>query len=177
VGQIAKIKRCRAIGIVGSQEKADFVTRELGFDGAINYRETEDLSSALKELAPNGVDVYFDNVGGRTTDEVIRQLALGARICVCGQASQSDTEEPEMGPRWLGQLVVKQARAEGFLVHQFANRFEPALKQLGAWIRDEKLHYHEDIVEGLENAPRAFIGTLGGSHTGKQLVKVSESTV
>lgn len=172
VGQIAQIKRCRAIGIVSSQEKANFVKQELGFHGAINYRESGDFAAALRELAPNGVDVYFDNVGGRTTDEVIRQLATGARISVCGQTSEY-SGEPDVGPRWLGQLVMKQARAEGFLVHQFANRFDVALKQLGAWMREEKLQYREDIVEGLENAPRALIGMLGGGSTGKQLVKVA----
>jgi NADPH:quinone reductase len=174
VGQIARLRRCRAIGIVGSRGKADYITRELGFDGAINCRQTGDLALALREMAPNGVDVYFDTVGGRITDEVIRQLGTGARIAVCEQSSQYDPEEPEMSPRWLGQLVAKQARAEGFLVHQFAGRFEAGLKQLAAWMRDEKLRYHEDIVEGLENAPRMLIGVLGGGSTGKQLVKVSQ---
>src|SRR5947209_9722128 len=102
VGQIAKIKRCRAIGIVGSQEKVDFVTKELGYDGAFNYRTTPDYLAKLKELAPNGIDVYFDNVGGKITDEVMRHLSNRARIAVCGQISQYNSTEEELGPRWLG---------------------------------------------------------------------------
>jgi NADPH-dependent curcumin reductase CurA len=174
VGQIARIKRCRAIGIVSSREKADFVTRELGFDGVVNRRETGDFSALLRELAPNGVDVYFDNVGGHTTDEVIRQLGMGARISVCGQIAESNGDDQEMGPRWLGQLVVKQARAEGFLVHQFSNRYDTGLRQLAAWMKEDKLRYREEIIDGLENAPRALIDVLAGRTIGKQLVKVSE---
>jgi NADPH-dependent curcumin reductase CurA len=172
VGQIAKIKRCHAIGIVGSREKVDFVTRELGFDAAINYRETDTFGTRLKELAPNGVDVYFDNVGGSVTDEVMRHLSNRARISVCGQSSQYTSPEPDIGPRWLGQLVARQARAEGFLVTQFADRYEPALKQLAVWLREAKLRYREDIMDGLENAPRAFIGMLQGKNMGKELVNV-----
>lgn len=174
VGQIARIRRCRAIGIVGSPEKSEFITRELGFDGAIDYRATPEFSQRLKELAPNGVDVYFDNVGGVITDQVIRHLSTGARIAVCGQISQYNNVEPEIGPRWMGHLVAKQARAEGFLVHQFMERFEPALKQLTSWLTENKLHYREDVVIGLENAPRAFIRMLSGQNIGKQLVKLAE---
>jgi len=174
VGQIAKIKRCRAIGIVGSKEKVDFVVGELGFDGAFNYRETSDYLAKLKELAPNGVDVYFDNVGGRITDEVMRHLSNRARVAVCGQISQYNAVEPEMGPRWLNQLVAKQAKVEGFLVAQFADRYDAALRQLSAWLRENKLRYREDIMDGIENAPRAFIGMLEGKNIGKELVKVSD---
>jgi NADPH-dependent curcumin reductase CurA len=174
VGQIAKIKKCRAIGIVGSQEKIDFVTHDLGYDGAFNYRTTPDYLAKLKELAPNGVDVYFDNVGGHITDEVMRHLSNRARIAVCGQISQYNSTEEELGPRWLGQLVVKQAKVEGFLVQQFADRYDAALKQLSGWLKEKKLRYREDIVEGIENAPRAFIGMLEGKNIGKQLVKVAD---
>jgi NADPH-dependent curcumin reductase CurA len=174
VGQIAKIKRCRAIGIVGSQEKIDFVVGELGFDGAFNYRETRDYSAKLKELAPNGIDVYFDNVGGPITDEVMRHLSNRARIAVCGQISQYNATEPAIGPRWLSQLVVKQAKVEGFLVQQFADRYDGALKQLSSWLKEKKLRYREDIMTGIENAPKAFIGMLQGKNIGKELVKVSD---
>jgi NADPH:quinone reductase len=174
VGQIAKIKRCRAIGIAGSQEKVDFVTGELGFDGAFNYRDASDYLAKLKELAPNGIDVYFDNVGGRITDEVMRHLSNRARVAVCGQISQYNSVEPELGPRWLSQLVVKQAKVEGFLVTQFADRYDAALRQLAAWLRENKLRYREDIMNGIENAPRAFIGMLEGKNIGKELVKVSD---
>ena len=173
VGQIAKIKRCRAIGVAGSDEKIRFITDELGFDGGFNYHSTTSYAARLRELCPNGVDIYFDNVGGRITDEVIKQINTKARIAVCGQISQYNAEEPEMGPRWLGQLVVKQAKAEGFLVYQFADRYEEALKQMAVWLRDGRLKYREDVVEGLENAPAAFIGMMQGKNLGKQLVKVA----
>jgi NADPH:quinone reductase len=174
VGQIAKLKRCRAIGVAGSTAKIRFITGELGFDGGFNYRETDDYHSRLRELCPNGIDVYFDNVGGRITDEVMRLINTRARISVCGQISQYNSEEPELGPRWLGQLVVKQAKVEGFLVQQFADRFEDGLRQLTTWLREKRIKYREDIVEGLENAPSAFIGMLEGRNIGTRLVKVSE---
>lgn len=173
VGQIARIKRCRAIGVVGSNEKVRFVTSELGYDGAFNYRETSDYYSKLKELCPNGIDVYFDNVGGEITDAAVRLINSRARVGVCGQISQYNLETTQMGPRWLGQLIIKQAKAEGFLVSQFSERFEEAYKQLGTWLRQKKLKYREDVMDGLENAPRAFIGMLEGKNIGKQLVKVS----
>jgi NADPH:quinone reductase len=174
VGQIARIKRCRAIGIAGSDEKVRFLTEELGFDGAFSYRESPDYDAKLKELCPNGVDVYFDNVGGAITDAVMRRLATNARVAVCGQISQYNSVEPEVGPRWLSQLIVRQAKVEGFLVTQFAPRYEDGLRQLSTWLKEKRLVYREDVVDGLENAPRAFIRMLQGKNIGKQLVKVSE---
>jgi NADPH:quinone reductase len=172
VGQIARIKRCRAIGVAGSNEKIRFLTGELGFDGGFNYKENPDYVAKLKELCPNGIDIYFDNVGGEITDAAVRLLNTRARIGVCGQISQYGYEQPQMGPRWLGQLTIKQAKAEGFQVTQFADRYEEGYKQLTTWLNQKKLRYREDIVEGLENAPRAFIGMLQGRNIGKQLVKV-----
>jgi NADPH-dependent curcumin reductase CurA len=172
VGQIAKLKRCRAIGLVGANDKVRFITRELGFDGALNYRDTDDYAARLRELCPNGVDIYFDNIGGRVTDEVMRLLNTKARVAVCDQLAQYDPGEPDIGPRWLGQLVIKQAKVEGFVVQQFSDRFEEALRQLSIWLRERKLKHQEDIVEGLENAPKALISMLEGQFIGKQLVKV-----
>jgi NADPH-dependent curcumin reductase CurA len=172
VGQIAKLKRCRVVGIAGSDEKVNFITRELGFDGGFNYKGTPDYHSKLKELCPNGIDVYFDNVGGTITDAVMGLISNRARVAVCGQISQYNAAKPEMGPRWMGQLVMKQARVEGFLVYQFADRFEAALQQLSTWLRQDKIHYREDVVVGLENTPKAFIGVLQGRNMGKQLVKL-----
>ncbi len=174
VGQIARIKRCRAIGIAGTNEKVRFLVDELGFESAFNYHETQDLAAQLKELCPNGIDVYFDNVGGTITDAVMQRLASHARVAVCGQISQYNSTEPPMGPRWLSQLVVRQARVEGFLVTQFADRYEAGLHQLSTWLKEGRLRYREDIVDGLENAPQAFIRMLEGKNIGKQLVKVSE---
>jgi len=173
VGQIARIKRCRAVGIVGSDEKVKYLTDELNFDGAFN-RHTADYGAKLKELCPNGVDVYFDNVGGPITDAVMTRLATRARVAVCGQSSQYNAAKPEMGPRWLSQLIIRQAKVEGFLVGQFVDRYEAALNQLSNWLKEGRLKYREDVLEGLENAPQAFIRMLEGKNIGKQLVKVAD---
>jgi len=140
VGQIARIKRCRAIGIAGTDQKVRFLVDELGFDAAFNYRETPDYDAKLKELCPNGVDVYFDNVGGPITDAVMRRIGSHARVAVCGQISQYNAVEPEMGPRWLSQLVIRQAKVEGFLVTQFADRYEAGLHQLSTWLKEKRLY-------------------------------------
>jgi NADPH-dependent curcumin reductase CurA len=173
VGQIAKIKGCRVIGIAGSDEKVEYVTTGLGFDAAFNYRSTKDYSGRLAELCPNGIDVYFDNVGGRITDGALLNLAVGARVVICGQISQYNLTRPELGPRLLFQLIIKQARIEGFLVFQFAGRYREGLEQMAAWLREGRIRYREQIAEGIENAPAAFIGMLQGANIGKQLVKVS----
>jgi NADPH-dependent curcumin reductase CurA len=174
VGQIAKIKGCRAVGIAGTDDKVRYIVDELGFDGAFNYKTTKNYVEKLKELCPKGIDVYFDNVGGTVTDAVIPLLNVKARLSICGQISQYNLEKPETGPRWLWALIVKQARAEGFLVFQFADKFQPAIVEMAGWIKAGKLKYHEDIVEGFENLPKAFIGMLRGDNTGKRLVKAGE---
>jgi len=173
VGQIAKIKGCRVVGIAGDDAKVKYVVDELGFDAAFNYKTTKNYVEKLKELCPKGIDVYFDNVGGPITDAVIPLLNTHARISVCGQISQYNVEKPETGPRWLWALIVKQARVEGFLVFQFADRFLQASAEMAQWIKDGKLKYKEDIVEGIENLPKAFIGMLQGDNTGKRLVKTA----
>jgi NADPH:quinone reductase len=173
VGQIAKIKRCRAVGIAGTNEKVHYLTTELGFDAAFNYKDTPDPYAKLKELCPNGIDVYFDNVGGEISDAAMRLINTRARVAVCGQISQYNSPQPQMGPRWMGQLIVKQAKVEGFLVFQFADRYEEGLRQLSTWLREKRIKYHEEVAEGLENAPKAFIGMMQGSNIGKQLVKVA----
>ncbi|HEX3877716.1 MAG TPA: NADP-dependent oxidoreductase [Bryobacteraceae bacterium] len=172
VGQIAKIKRCRVIGIAGTDEKVEYLT-SIGFESAFNYKTVPDYEGKLRGLAPNGIDVYFDNVGGPITDAAIARLNQRARVAVCGQISQYASEEPSMGPRWLGQLILKQARVEGFLVRQFSDRFEEAYRQLGNWLRDGKIRYRESVVDGIENAPKAIVGMLEGHNIGKQLVKVA----
>jgi NADPH-dependent curcumin reductase CurA len=174
VGQIAKIKSCRAVGTAGSDRKVGYLISELGFDAAFNYKTAPDYGARLREFCPNGIDVYFDNVGGSITDAVFGQLNRFARISICGQISQYNLEKPEMGPRFLlSVLLVKQARAEGFLVPQFIDRWPEGIKQMAAWLSEGKLKYHEDIELGIENAPRAFIGMLNGKNVGKQLVKIA----
>lgn len=173
-GQIAKIKGCRVVGIAGADDKVEYLTGELGFDGAFNYKTDRDYYEKLRELCPNGIDVYFDNVGGEISDAAMRLINTKARISICGQISQYNLEKPELGPRVFTMLLVKQARAEGFLVFQFLERYPEGLKQISNWIKEGKLKYKEDIEEGLENTPRAFMAMLKGRNTGKQLVKVSE---
>ena len=173
VGQIAKIKGCRVIGIAGTDEKVDWLINELGFDAAFNYKTTTNYVGKLKELCPNGIDAYFDNVGGPITDAVLLNLNTKARISICGQISQYNLEKPEMGPRLLGMLLMKQARAEGFLVFQFADRYTEGMQQMAEWIKQGKIKYREEFAEGIENTPKAFIEMLNGKNTGKQLVKIA----
>jgi hypothetical protein len=172
-GQTAKIKGCRVVGVAGSDAKISWMLDELGFDAALNYK-AGDLHGKLAELCPDGIDVYFDNVGGAVTDAVVGRLNARARISVCGQLSQYNLEQPEMGPRWLGQLIVKQAKVQGFLVSGYAARFPEGLVQLATWLRQGKLKYREDVAQGIEAAPLAFIGMLQGNNQGKQLVQLSE---
>ena len=172
VGQIAKIKGCRTVGIAGGDDKVAWILKECGFDAAFNYKTTDNYSAKLKELCPNGIDVYFDNVGGPITDAVFGLLNVGARISICGQISQYNATKMEMGPRLLGALIVARAKAQGFLVSDYAAKFGPALMEMGGWVHDGKIKYREDIVDGFENLPKAFIGLFGGENTGKRLVKV-----
>ncbi len=173
VGQISKIVGCRAVGCAGSDGKVRWLLDELGFDAALNYKASTSLRAQMRRACPEGVDVYFDNVGGPITDTVLRSLNTGGRIVVCGQIDQYNNTEQAVGPRMLWQLIMKQARAEGFLVHQFAERHEEGRRQLAEWLGQGRLKYRETIVDGIENTPRAFIGLFSGSNTGKMLVRVS----
>lgn len=172
VGQIAKLKGCRVVGIAGSEEKIEFITDELGFDAGINYK-TQEVYAGLKSSCPDGIDVYFDNVGGTTTDAVFPLINVHARIAICGQISQYNLSEPEQGPRLLWNLIVKRAKVEGLLVTDFAERYGEAFRELYGWVSDGQLKYRERITEGIENAPAAFIEMLQGANIGKQLVRVS----
>ena len=173
VGQIAKIKGCRAVGSAGSDEKVDYVVDELGFDAAFNYRTVEDYGAKLSEQCPDGIDAYFDNVGGAITDAVFPLINVKARVAICGQISQYNLENPEQGPRFLWNLIIKQAKIEGFLVSEFVDKHDDGLRQMAEWIQAGKLKYREEVTEGFENASAAFIGMLKGSNIGKQLVKVT----
>lgn len=172
VGQIAKIKGCRVVGTAGSDEKVEHITKDLGFNAGFNYRKTRHYRTALEALCPNGIDVYFDNVGGAVTDAVFTLLNVHARIAVCGQISQYNLQKPEMGPRLLWTLIVNRAKVQGFLVSDYSDRFGDALKEMAQWLKMGKLKYREDIVEGIENTPLAFLRMLKGENIGKQLVKV-----
>jgi NADPH-dependent curcumin reductase CurA len=172
VGQIARIRGCRVVGVAGSDAKIDWLLDELGFDAALNYKSAGDLRCALARTCPDGIDVYFDNVGGALTDAVLGRINTGARIAVCGQISQYNLNEPELGPRWLGQLIVQQAKVQGFLVSAYAARYPEALGQLARWLRQGLLKYREDVAQGIEAAPQAFIEMLQGRNLGKQLVQL-----
>jgi NADPH:quinone reductase len=170
VGQIAKIKGCRAVGIAGTDDKVAWLRGELGFDAAFNYKTTKNYTQALAELCPSGIDCYFDNVGGAITDAVLPLLNVRARISICGQIAQYNSAKPEPGVRPYGYLLSKQARAEGFIVIQFTDRFPEGVQQMAQWLREGHLKYRETVVEGFENMPRALIGVLQGDNTGKMLV-------
>jgi hypothetical protein len=173
VGQIAKIKGCRTVGIAGGDDKVEYIKKECGYDEAFNYKTTSDYAAKYRELCPNGIDVYFDNVGGTITDAVFGQLNLHARVGICGQISMYNATKVETGPRLLGALIVSRSRVQGLLVSDYAARFGPAMIEMAGWIKEGKLKYREDIVEGFENLPKAFIGLFAGENTGKRLVKVT----
>jgi NADPH2:quinone reductase len=173
-GQIAKLSGARVVGFAGSDEKVAFLEDELGFDAGINYEAADDYGAALDEAAPDGVDAYFDNVGGEITDAVFTKLNVDANVAVCGQISLYNAEEIPMGPRKLPTLIESRATVEGFLVQDFMPRFEAATRALGQWVASGDVQYRETVTEGLENAPDAFLGLFEGENIGKQLVKVGE---
>ena len=173
VGQIAKIMGCKVIGTVGSEPKAKFIVEELGFDYASNYK-TSDVAQSLDNLCPEGIDVYFDNVGGIVTDAVMDRINIGARIAICAQISQYNLKTPDLAPRNLGLLTRSQAKMEGFLVFAYESRYDEGIARMAAWIKEGKLKYKEDVVIGLKNAPKTFIGMLNGENFGKTLIKVAE---
>jgi NADPH-dependent curcumin reductase CurA len=173
VGQIARIAGCRVVGLAGSQAKVNYLVSELGFDAGIDYKSA-DLDAALADACPRGVDVYFDNVGGSITEAVTRHVNLFARIAVCGLISQYNLEKPELAPRNERFVLVNRVRVQGFIVSDFYARRDEALRHLAEWVRQGRLRYREDVVDGLENAPAAFVGMLQGKNFGKQLVRLAE---
>ncbi len=172
VGQIAKIAGCRVVGLAGSKAKVDYLVGELGFDAGIDYK-TADLDAALAAACPRGIDVYFDNVGGPITEAVSRRVNPFARFAVCGLISQYNLEKPELAPRNERFVLVNRVRVQGFIVSDFYARRDDALRHLAEWVRQGRLKYREDIVDGLENAPAAFVGMLQGKNFGKQLVRLA----
>lgn len=172
VGQLARLSGCRVVGIAGGPRKCAFVRDELGFDACVDYKAGGDLGAALAAACPNGVDVYFDNVGGTVTDAVLPLLNFWARIPLCGQVSGYNADQVETGPRLSMIFVGRRVTQQGFIVSDFAPRFEPARRLMGELVRSGRLRFREDIVDGLENAPRAFIGLLRGENFGKLLVRM-----
>ena len=173
--QIAKIKGCRVVGIAGGAEKCRWLLERAGLDAAIDYK-SEDVQARIRELCPKGVDVFFDNVGGEILDAALANLALRARVVLCGGISGYNDPEPAPGPRNLMNVVVQRARMEGFIVIDYAARFAEAARELAGWVAEGKIVHQEDIQKGIENAPRTFQRLFRGENTGKQLLQIAEPT-
>jgi hypothetical protein len=172
-GQIGKIKGCRVVGIAGGRAKCDWLTGALGFDAAVDYK-AGGVFKALKAAAPQGIDVYFDNVGGDILEACLAQMNLHGRIACCGAVSQYDGAPAETGPRGVpGLIVVKRLTLQGFIVTDHFKERAPALADLQSWVAAGRLKVEEDVIDGLENAPRALIGLLAGENRGKRMVKVA----
>jgi NADPH-dependent curcumin reductase CurA len=172
VGQIGKIMGCRVVGITGSDQKTALLKSKFHFDEAINYKTTVDLNRAIKNACPDGVDVYFDNVGGKISDAVLNNINKHARIPLCGAISLYNETSQVLGPYVQPILVSKSALMQGFIVSDFADKFPVAQKQLFNWLRAGKLTYHETIINGFEQIPQAFLGLFEGNNEGKMIVKV-----
>ena len=171
VGQIAKIKGCRAVGLAGSPEKCNRLTEELGFDAAINYR-TEDLPQALAAACPAGIDVYFDNVGGDILDACLELMNLGGRIPTCGLISRYNATDPVAGPYNYPMILMQRLRVEGFIVLDYADRYSEAISALGQWMAEGKLTVRTEVVDGLENAVQTVRKLYTGANTGKLMIRV-----
>jgi len=172
-GQIGKLRGCRVVGIAGADEKCRWIREELGFDAAINYK-TENLRESLAQHCPQGIDVDFENVGGSILDAILERINLGARLVICGLISQYNATEPAPGPYNFANILIRRARVQGFIVTDYAPRFAEATVEMAGWIAAGKLKYRVEVVEGLEQAPRAVQKLFDGSNQGKLIVKVSE---
>ncbi len=176
-GQIAKLKGCRVIGTAGTDEKCAWITKELGFDAALNYRTAANLpgglAGALAKLCPDGIGVYFDNVGGPMLDAVLTQVKPHARIALCGAISGYNSTEPVRGPANWFSLIVNRVKVEGFIVIDYEKRFMEAIREMAPWAVSGKINSRVDIVDGIENTPKALLRLFAGDNTGKQLVRVS----
>ncbi len=172
VGQIAKIKGCRTIGIAGGAQKVRLCLDEFGYDAAVDYRAA-DFESALTSACPEGVDVYFDNTAGRITDAVLPRLRVGARVAICGTASVPSWDPMPQGPRVERYLLVKRASMRGFLGADFTERYAEAQQVMSGWIRAGLIRYREDILDGLEEAPGSIAGLYRGENLGKRLIRLS----
>jgi len=173
VGQIANTLGCRTVGIAGGAKKTRLCLDEFGFDAAIDYKSVG-LDAALAAACPDGVDVYFDNTAGPVSDAVLKQLNIGARVVICGTASVSNWDPIPQGPRVERHLLVKRARMQGFVVFDYAHRYDEARAKLVEWIRSGKVRYREDILDGLEHAPGSIAGLYRGENLGKRLIRIAE---
>jgi NADPH-dependent curcumin reductase CurA len=176
VGQLAKIKGCRAVGIAGGQEKCDWVVKELGFDACIDYKAGPSaVRDGLKAHCPKGIDIYFDNVGGEILDAALARLARGARIIICGAISQYNNANsaPAQGPKNYLSLLVNRARMQGMVVFDYADRYHEAVAEMAAYLKDGRMKSREDVVEGIDNFPEALTRLFTGQNFGKLVLQVS----
>jgi NADPH-dependent curcumin reductase CurA len=171
VGQIAKIMGCRTVGLTGGPDKVALCKDAFGYDAAVDYK-AGNVAEALKAACPRGVDVYFDNTAGAISDAVMSQLAVGARIVICGTASVASWDPPPLGPRVERHMLVKRARMTGFLIFDYQHRYEEAIARLAAWVREGSLCYREDIADGLEHCPGAIAELYRGENLGKRLIRL-----
>ena len=174
VGQLAKIKGCRVVGIAGGRAKCDWVVNELGFDACIDYK-AGNVKAALKEHCPKGVDIYFDNVGGEILDDVLARIGRGARIIICGAISQYNNTTPVQGPKNYLSLLVNRARMEGIVVFDYADRYHLAVAEMAGYLKDGRMKSKEDIVDGIENFPEALLKLFSGANFGKLVLKVADA--
>ena len=170
-GQIAKIQGSRVIGITGSDEKCRLLKEQFGYDEAINYKTSKSVRKEIAILCPEGVDVYFDNVGGEITDAVVANIDFHARIALCGQIYQYNNTKPPVGPSILPILLTRSVMLQGYIVRNYSDRFGEAITHLSKWMEDGKLKYTETIIEGFDNLPVAFLGLFSGKNQGKMLIK------
>ncbi|MDP3171598.1 MAG: NADP-dependent oxidoreductase [Polaromonas sp.] len=173
VGQIAKLKGCRVVGIAGGKAKCDWVVKELGFDACIDYK-AGDVKAGLKEHCPKGVDIYFDNVGGDILDAVLTRITRGARIIICGAISQYNNTTPVKGPANYLSLLVNRARMEGIVVFDYADRYPLAIAEMAGYLKDGKMKSKEDVVDGLENFPETLLKLFNGENFGKLVLRVAK---
>jgi NADPH-dependent curcumin reductase CurA len=171
--QIAKLKGCYVVGSVGSEDKAEYLKNELGVDGVINYKTSKNLTADLAAACPNGIDVYYENVGGAHLEAALNVMNDHGRIAVCGMIDQYNDTTPQPGPTNLAQIIIKKLKIQGFIVFEHWDEYPAFVQKMGQWIQEGKVSYRETVYEGIESAPEAFVGLFEGKNTGKMLVKLA----
>ncbi|HEV7230530.1 MAG TPA: NADP-dependent oxidoreductase [Bacteroidia bacterium] len=173
VGQIGKLKGCRVVGIAGSVQKCRMLKEEFGFDETIDYKNEQNLGDALKKACPDGVDIYFDNVGGEITDAVIRRINFNGRIVLCGQIAGYNETRESTGPRLFSHILTRSVLMQGFIIGNYKDRFAEGMKDLASWLKEGRLKYKETEVAGFDHLPEAFLGLFAGKNEGKMLVRTA----
>jgi len=173
VVQMGKILGCRVVGTAGTDDKCAYLTRELGADAALNYKKAADLFDALRRACPQGIDIYFENVGGPLLDMVLRQVNPFARIPLCGMISQYNLDPPDPGPRYLFSMIGNRVLMQGFIISDHLSLYPEFLAEVGGWLKSGRIKREETVVEGIENAPKAFLGLFSGDNVGKMVVRLA----